>query len=1023
LLLALPVAPRAQSPVASGNVITIAGNGAFGYSGDGGPATNATMTNPSGSAIGPDGTLYFADSSNFRLRAVAPGNGFITTLAGNGPPPGGNCDGYGTGDGGPATNASFCSVFAVAVDRARHTLYFADVENNRVRQVNLTNGLIANYAGTGLAGFGFSGDGGPATAAQVAFPQGVATDGAGRLYIADTLNNRIRQVNPVTGLITTIAGNGAALSAGDGGPATNASFALLSRVAADGAGNVFVADAIGGTTHVIRRVDAITGLITRLAGGGTNLPGTGPATNMDLGQIRDLAVDNAGTLYLANPTQVFKVDLATGQLTPFAGATNASYSGDGGPALDARFNDINGLSVPPGGGLVISDGNLRLRYVAPGSINLSGDHQQTAFYLPWVSALAGDFTVTGNSNLTTVSAGSLTNVGGTLSVENNTAAGTIDLSSLSVVDNNVSVSENTGAGSIDLGSLAVVGGTLGVDDNTAAGTIDLGSLSVVGGNVSVSDNTAAGTIDLGTLQIVGGSLTVVANSSASSVSLGSLSSVSNEISIVSNTSLTNVSAGSLTNVGGSVSIDGNSAATTIDIGLLASAGGNVSIDHNTSATVIDLGSLTTAGGMVTIDGNTAATVIDLGALANANGNVTIDGNTSAAVVDLGSLMNAGGSVTIDGNGAANVIGLGSLASAGGDVSIDGNEAATIIDLSSLTNAGGTVSIDGNTTATVIDLGSLSSVGGDVTITSNAPNVEVNLVSLCEFGDGTNATTMTLEGGTFAFTNCLTIGTNGTLSVSGTVDGTVTNAGTIAPGTSPGRFDLTGNLVLTPSSRLRLELGGFAPGQFDVIHAAGSVTLGGALGVSLINPFASVMTNGAAFTLLTAGSPLAGAFANVASGGTLTTTDGYARFTVLYAGQTSLQLTGLVIVDTDGDGLPDWWEDQFSLSKTNAADAALDLDGDGAANVHEFLAGTNPTNAASVFRVVAVEREGDGVRLTWSTVGGRSYRVQTNGTVDAPFSDLSPLITVPGAGESTTNFVDASAVTDAPARFYRVRLGP
>jgi hypothetical protein len=402
---------------------------------------------------------------------------------------------------------------------------------------------------------------------------------------------------------------------------------------------------------------------------------------------------------------------------------------------------------------------------------------------------------------------------------------------------------------------------------------------------------------------------------------------------------------------------------------------------------------------------------------------SIVSNTSVTNVSAGSLTNVGGVVDVSGNTSATGIDLGSLASTAGSVDVSDNTAATGINLGSLTSTEGNVDVSGNTSASGIDLGSLSSVGGDVTITSNAPNAEVNLVSLCEFGDGTNATTMTLEGGTFAFTNCLTIGTNGTLSVSGTVDGTVTNAGTIAPGTSPGRFDLTGNLVLTPSSRLRLELGGFAPGQFDVIHAAGSVTLGGALGVSLINPFASLMTNGAAFTLLTAGSPLAGAFANVASGGTLTTTDGYARFTVLYAGQTSLQLTGLVIVDTDGDGLPDWWEDQFSLSKTNAADAALDLDGDGAANVHEFFAGTNPTNAASVFRVVAVEREGDGVRLTWSAVGGRSYRVQTNGSVDAPFSDLSPLITVPGAGESTNNFVDSSAVTDAPARFYRVRLGP
>ncbi len=256
-----------------------------------------------------------------------------------------------------------------------------------------------------------------------------------------------------------------------------------------------------------------------------------------------------------------------------------------------------------------------------------------------------------------------------------------------------------------------------------------------------------------------------------------------------------------------------------------------------------------------------------------------------------------------------------------------------------------------------------------------------------------------------------------------MDGSVTNNGTIEPGASPGHLNITGRLVLGSSSALRLEIGGSAPNQFDFLNVAGTVTLGGALAVSLINNFPSVMTNGASFTLLTAGSPLTGAFANVASGGFLTTTDGYARCTVLYAGETTVRLTGLVIVDTDTDGLPDWWEDQFSLSKTNAADAALDLDGDGSSNANEFLAGTVPTNAASVFRIVSLQRESESVHLTWSTVGGKSYRVQTNGSLTDTFADLSPLISVPGTSESTTNLVDSSAVTNASARYYRVRLGP
>jgi hypothetical protein len=199
-------------------------------------------------------------------------------------------------------------------------------------------------------------------------------------------------------------------------------------------------------------------------------------------------------------------------------------------------------------------------------------------------------------------------------------------------------------------------------------------------------------------------------------------------------------------------------------------------------------------------------------------------------------------------------------------------------------------------------------------------------------------------------------------------------------------------------------------------------------VGLSNNFQSVMTNGASFTILTAGTPFAGSFANVASGGLLTTTDGYARFTVLYAGSTMLRLTGLLIVDTDNDGMPDWWEDQFSLDKNNPADAALDLDGDGASNVVEFRAGTLPNNANSVFRIVSLRPETGDLRITWTTVGGKSYRVQTNapaagGGITTNFADLSPLISVNGVGESTTNYLHIGGFSNAPARYYRVRLGP
>ena len=140
------------------------------------------------------------------------------------------------------------------------------------------------------------------------------------------------------------------------------------------------------------------------------------------------------------------------------------------------------------------------------------------------------------------------------------------------------------------------------------------------------------------------------------------------------------------------------------------------------------------------------------------------------------------------------------------------------------------------------------------------------------------------------------------------------------------------------------------------------------------------------------------------------------------------LTNLVIVDSDGDGMPNWWEDQFNLDKGNPADAARDTDGDGASNLAEFLAGTEPNSSFSAFRIVSFQRETNNVRITWAAVGGKSYRVQTNspsagGSMTTNFVDLSPLITLGGTGEATTNFLHTGGFTNVPARYYRIRLGP
>jgi hypothetical protein len=496
--------------------------------------------------------------------------------------------------------------------------------------------------------------------------------------------------------------------------------------------------------------------------------------------------------------------------------------------------------------------------------------------------------------------------------------------------------------------------------------------------------------------IVPDSVKLTNDNGQTSFTLPWVNSLTGDLILSRNPSLTNIDASAVTNVGGVVSIGGNASAGVVDLGSLQSAG-EISISTNTSAVVISLGSLGSVAGEVNIGGNSGALTIDLSSLTNA-GAISMGGNTAASTVDLSSLQTAG------------------------SVSITSNTSATVISMGSATSVAGEVEIAGNTGASEIDLGSLSNAG-DVTIESNAPNAVISMSSLTNYGCAAGEITMTLNGGTVEMTNGLTLCTNATLTGSTTVDGSVTNNGTIEPGSSPGRLNITGNLWLNSASRLHLEIGGYANNEFDSVNVGDSATLGGNISVSLFGNFKWVMTNGSSFTVLTAGTSLAGVFANAASGAVLTTTDGYARFTLLTSGDNTVRLTNLQIVDTDADGMPDWWEDHFGLSKTNSADAGLDLDGDRALNAAEFSAGTDPTSPASVFRLISIQCESNGVRLTWSAIGGKTYRVQTNGTLPGDFADNGAGITAAGTGVFITNILNADAITNGSSLYYRLRLGP
>src|SRR5580700_6989794 len=210
----------------SGAVTEIIGTGSPSFSGDGSPAIAAGLNNPSSVALDPIGNLYIADQGNSRIRKVTAATGIITTVAGTG------VTGY-SGDLGPATNAQFYDPTAVTVDSAGN-LYIADRQNNVIREVDATSGIIRTIAGdhalttySGGSPFGsYSGDGGPATSAGLDQPTGVAVDLSGNLYIADSVFTIVRKVNATTGIITTVAGDGQFTDLtspdGDGGPATSA---------------------------------------------------------------------------------------------------------------------------------------------------------------------------------------------------------------------------------------------------------------------------------------------------------------------------------------------------------------------------------------------------------------------------------------------------------------------------------------------------------------------------------------------------------------------------------------------------------------------------------------------------------------------------------------------------------------------------------------------------------------------------------------------------------------------------------
>ena len=286
-------------------------NVAGGHLGDGGPATSASFALPSAIVRDADGNLYVSDPINCRIRRVS-ASGAITTFAGTG------VCGHG-GDGGPAKAARISNVYGMAFDKQGNLLI---MDSSVVRSI-APNGTITTIVGTGKPGY--SGDGGPATKATLLAALGICVDAAGNIYIADTGNNVIRQVD-THGIIRTVAGNHTAGFSGDGGPATSASLNFPWDVAADANGTVFVSD----TDNDRVRKFTVGGNINTFAGNGKfgNTGSGGPASNAAIGGPFGLHL-GPGKLYFSTYSSVWAVDIGTDTITLIAGNGRPGYNGDG----------------------------------------------------------------------------------------------------------------------------------------------------------------------------------------------------------------------------------------------------------------------------------------------------------------------------------------------------------------------------------------------------------------------------------------------------------------------------------------------------------------------------------------------------------------------------------------------------------------------------------------------------------------------------------------------------------------------
>ena len=339
------------SAVGAQTVSTFAGTGAKGFSGDGGPADKAQLNNPFAVARGPDGFIYMCDVDNHRVRRVAK-DGTISTFAGNGK------KAY-AGDGGPAIQASLNQPYELAWDNAGN-LYFVEIGNHVVRKVDAKTGTISTVAGTGKAGF--SGDGGPATKAQMSAPHSLAFDPQGDILVCDILNHRVRKIDIKTGTISTWAGNGEKKTSPDGTPIGNSSLNGPRALAFANDGTLWLALREG---NAVLKLDPKAGILKRVAGTGkSGFTGNGgPALSATLSGPKGVSLDSKGNIYLADTEShsIRMINISKNTLELLVGDGKKADGPDGDP-LKCRLARPHGVFVDKDDSVFIGDSeNHRVR--------------------------------------------------------------------------------------------------------------------------------------------------------------------------------------------------------------------------------------------------------------------------------------------------------------------------------------------------------------------------------------------------------------------------------------------------------------------------------------------------------------------------------------------------------------------------------------------------------------------------------------------------------------------------------------